>query len=102
MSRSLPDVAALKEKIHQMFPGEQGVNAVATYDSITLTGTVSSASNLTQIAKLAEAYAPVDKTTGKPRLLNLLEAGGVQQVMLEVRVAEMSRSLMRRLGVNFN
>jgi pilus assembly protein CpaC len=97
-----PDVAALKEKIHQMYPGEQGVNAVATNDSITLSGSVSSVSNLSQIAKLAEAYAPVDKTTGKPRLLNLLEAGGVQQVMLEVRVAEMSRSLMRRLGVNFN
>ncbi len=58
--------------------------------------------NLTQIVKLAEAYAPLDKTTGKPRILSLLEAGGVQQVMLEVRVAEMSRSLMRRLGVNFN
>jgi pilus assembly protein CpaC len=33
--------------------------------------------------------------------MNLLEVGGVHQVMLEVRVSEMSRSLMRRLGVNF-
>jgi pilus assembly protein CpaC len=98
----IPDVAALKEKIHQMFPGEDGVKAVATHDSITLSGTVSGAGNLTQIAKLAEAYAPMDKLTNKPRILNLLEAGGVQQVMLEVRVAEMSQSLMRRLGVNFS
>ena len=75
---------------------------MATYDSITLSGSVSSAANLTQITKLAEAYAPLDKATGKPRLLNLLEAGGVQQVMLEVRVAEMSRNLMRSLGVNFS
>jgi pilus assembly protein CpaC len=44
----------------------------------------------------------LDKVTQKPKILNLLEAGGIQQVMLEVRVAEMSRSLMRRLGVNFN
>ena len=57
----IPDVAALKEKIHQMFPGEDGVKAVATHDSITLSGTVSGAGNLTQIVKLAEAYAPMDK-----------------------------------------
>ena len=98
----IPDVAALKEKIHQMFPGEEGVKAVATHDSITLSGTVSGTGNLTQIVRLAEAYAPLDKATGKPRVLSLLEVGGVQQVMLEVRVSEMSRSLMRRLGVNFN
>ena len=98
----IPDVAALKEKIHQMFPGEEGVKAVATHDSITLSGTVSGTGNLTQIVRLAEAYAPLDKATNKPRVLSLLEVGGVQQVMLEVRVSEMSRSLMRRLGVNFN
>ena len=98
----VPDVAALKEKIHQMFPNEEGVRAVATHDSITLSGTVSGAGNLAQISKLAEAYAPVDKVTGKPKVLSLLEVGGVQQVMLEVRVSEMSRSLLRRLGVNFS
>ena len=38
---------------------------------------------------------------GKSKVMNLLEVGGVHQVMLEVRVSEMSRSLMRRLGVNF-
>ena len=56
----VPDVAALKEKIHQMFPNEEGVRAVATHDSITLSGTVSGAGNLAQISKLAEAYAPVE------------------------------------------
>ena len=98
----IPDVAALKEKIHQMFPGEEGVKAVATHDSISLSGTVSGTGNLTQIVKLAEAYAPLDKVSGKPKVLSLLEVGGVQQVMLEVRVSEMSRSLLRRLGVNFH
>ncbi|HTZ41538.1 MAG TPA: type II and III secretion system protein family protein [Syntrophales bacterium] len=97
-----PDVLALRQKIHQMFPEEKGVNVVAANDSITLSGSVSNAANLSQITKLAEAYAPLDKSTQKPKILNLLEASGIQQVMLEVRVAEMSRSLMRRLGVNFN
>ena len=36
-----------------------------------------------------------------PRITNLLEVGGVQQVMLEVRVSEMSRSLIRKMGINF-
>jgi pilus assembly protein CpaC len=97
----LPDVAALKEKIHQIFPGEKDVKVLATHESITLSGTVSSAPNVTQLVRLAEAYAPVDKATGKPRVLSLVEVGGIHQVMLEVRVAEMSQSLLRRLGVNF-
>jgi len=98
----LPDVAALKEKIHQVFPNEKDIKVLGTHDSITLSGTVSSAGNLTQIVRLAEAYAPLDKQSGKPKLLNLVDVGGVHQVMLEVRVAEMSRSLLRRLGVNFS
>ena len=72
----LPDVAALKEKIHQIFPGEKDVKVLASHDSITLSGTVSSTGNLTQLVRLAEAYAPVDKTTGKPRVLSLVDVGG--------------------------
>ena len=98
----LPDVAALKEKIHQIFPNEKDIKVLGTHESITLSGTVSSAGNLNQIVRLAEAYAPRDKNTSKPHLLNLVDVGGVHQVMLEVRVAEMSRSLLRRLGVNFS
>ncbi|MBU6435672.1 MAG: type II and III secretion system protein family protein, partial [Nitrospirae bacterium] len=44
---------------------------------------------------IAEAYAP-------KKVINSMQVGGVQQVMLEVRVAEMNRSLIRRLGINFN
>jgi pilus assembly protein CpaC len=36
------------------------------------------------------------------KVINLLEVGGVQQVMLEVRVSEMQKTLMRRLGFNFS
>ena len=32
--------------------------------------------------------------------LNFLEVGGVHQVMLEVRIAEMSRGITKRLGIN--
>jgi pilus assembly protein CpaC len=43
---------------------------------------------------ITEAFAP-------KKVVNLAQVAGVHQVMLEVRVAEMSRSLARRLGLNF-
>ena len=90
------DISRLKQKLHDVLPDEKDLRVIATHDSITLSGTVSSTANLSQVLALAEAYAP----DGKVR--NLLQVAGVQQVMLEVRVAEMSRSLTRRLGINFN
>lgn len=35
------------------------------------------------------------------KIINLMHVGGVQQVMVEVRVAEIQRSLGRQIGVNF-
>jgi len=95
-----PDVARLKAKLHELMPGERGVRVTTSNGGITLSGTISSAGNLGQVEAIAQAFAPVDKD-GKPRITNLLEVGGVQQVMLEVRVSEMSRSLIRRMGINF-
>jgi pilus assembly protein CpaC len=96
-----PDVMTLKTKLHEMFPGEKGVLVTAARDGITLAGSVSGMTRMAQIIALAETYAPLDKT-GKPKVTNLLEVSGVHQVMLEVRVSEMSRSLARNLGINFN
>jgi pilus assembly protein CpaC len=96
----MPDVSRLKDKIHEMLPHEKDVKVTASHDAIVLSGTVSNAAHLSQVAALAEAYAPKDKDK-KGKVMNLLEVGGVHQVMLEVRVSEMSRTLLRRLGVNF-
>ena len=48
-----------------------------------------------QAVALAKSYVPEGKVN------NFVEVGGVHQVMLEVRIAEISRSLTRRLGINF-
>jgi pilus assembly protein CpaC len=88
-----PDVSELKEQVYQLFPEETGVRISTSREHITVSGTVSSAPRLSQVLSVAEAYSP-----GK--VINLLQVGGVQQVMLEVRVAEMSRDLIRRLGIN--
>ena len=95
-----PDIARLKAKLHELLPGEKDVRVTTSNGGITLSGSISSTGNLSQVQAITQAFAPLDKD-GKPRITNLLEVGGVQQVMLEVRVSEMSRSLIRKMGINF-
>lgn len=96
-----PDIAGLKEKLHEMLPQEEDIRVTATRDNIALSGAVSSTANLSQALALAQSYAPGDKK-GTNNIINLLEVAGVHQVMLEVRFSEMSRSIGKKLGVNFN
>ncbi len=91
---AVPDSSLLKEKVHEIMPEEQGIRVTQSADMLTLSGTVSSTANMAQVAAIAESFSP-----GK--VMNLLEVGGVQQVMLEVRVAEISKALGRSLGINF-
>lgn len=88
-----PDVTRLKRMIHEILPEEKNIQILSSGESITLSGTVTSTGNLTSVLSLAEAEAP-------EKVVNLLSVGGVQQVMLEVRVAEMSRTALKRMGVN--
>ena len=96
----LPEISRLKEKLHEMLPDEEDIRVTATHKSISLSGTVSSAFILSQVLSLAQAYAP--EGTSQVKINNFLQVGGVHQVMLEVRVAEMNRSTRKRLGVNFS
>ena len=89
-----PDVAGLKKSLYEIFPDEN-VSVRSSGDYITLTGTVSGAMKLANILKLAEAFAP-------EKVVNLLQVGGIQQVMLEVRIAEISKSVGSKLGINFS
>lgn len=88
-----PDISGLKKNLFDIFPDEN-VSVLASGEFLTLTGTVSSSDKLSKILVLAQAYAP-------EKIINLLQVGGIQQVMLEVRIAEISKSDASRLGVNF-
>ncbi|MBW2656025.1 MAG: type II and III secretion system protein family protein [Deltaproteobacteria bacterium] len=50
--------------------------------------------NLSKALTLSESYAPAGKVK------NLMTVGGTHQVMLEVKIAEMSRSVGRNLGID--
>jgi len=97
-----PDTAALKEKLYKVFPNEKNINVTSTRSGIVLSGSVSNAATLSQVLSLAESYVSPDKKGESQKLINLLEVGGAYQVMLEVRVSEMSKSIGRKLGINFS
>lgn len=89
------DTSLLKQKIHYILPDEKDIRIFATQDSITLSGTVSSTENLNQVMVLAKAFAG-------DKIINLLSVGGTQQIMLEVKVAEMQKTVINNLGINFS
>ncbi|MDR4496218.1 MAG: type II and III secretion system protein family protein [Nitrospirales bacterium] len=90
-----PDINRLKEQIHTLMPNESGIKVISSHEHITLAGSVSDMGSLNKVLSLAEPYAP-------DKVVNLMQVGGVQQVMMEVKIAEMQRGLLKRLGVNFN
>ncbi len=90
-----PDLMLLKQVLHTVIPMETDIKVLSTGDMISLSGTVSSSANLNTALSLAEAAAP-------ERVINLMQVGGVHQVMLEVRIAEMNRSVTKRMGFNLN
>jgi pilus assembly protein CpaC len=90
------DISTLKQKIREILPEENDIRVTSIGDTITLSGRVSSTSALSQVLTVANSF--VDKKTV---VQNLLEVNNSQQVMLEVRIAEMSKTLIRELGANF-
>jgi len=89
----VPDVAELRERLREIIPGEP-VEVRTANDGIVLSGTVGSAQAVDHAMQLAERYAP-------GRVSNLMMVGGTQQVMLQVRFAEMSRSVSQSLSTSF-
>jgi pilus assembly protein CpaC len=89
------DVTLLKEKLHQILPKEH-IGVEAAGDSIVLSGEVSGPGAQETALSVALPFAGGKKD----KVVNLLHVGGVQQVMLEVRVAEISRNVLDRIGVN--
>ncbi|WP_425041067.1 type II and III secretion system protein family protein [Primorskyibacter sp. S187A] len=90
--RVAPDISEFKERLRQILPGEK-IEVRTANDGIVLSGTVSSAMRLQRALELAQRYAP-------ERVSNLMSVGGVQQVMLKVRFAEMQRSVSKSLSTS--
>jgi pilus assembly protein CpaC len=98
------DLDSLKEKLHRLLPGEP-VAVHSSQGAIVLTGEVSSPAKMDAAMRLALTHAQEagdQKADTAASVLNMMQVGGAQQVMLEVKVAEVARTLIRRMGIKFN
>jgi pilus assembly protein CpaC len=88
-----PDVMTLKHQLADLLPGDE-IGVRMSNDSVILEGTVPDAVSADRAVQIADTYAP-----GK--VVNLLSLGSAQQVMLEVRFAEVNRSALDQIGLNW-
>ena len=86
------DVRHLEAYLTRLFPSSS-VDAVEVQDSIVLRGWVTQPEHITEMIEIAEQFYPV--------VLNQMKVGGVQQVLLKVKVMEVSRTKLRSLGVDW-
>jgi pilus assembly protein CpaC len=89
-----PGVSTLEQRLQALFPGED-IHVTANDEAIILSGRVSSNGVSLRAAEISEA------TSTKSKVVNLLQLpGGLdsQQVMLQVRFAEVSRNALREIG----
>ncbi len=112
------DLDSLRRKLAEVLPG-QPIEARAAQRSIVLSGRVSDAEAMNAAVRIASTFLAQiqtakqkeqfeqgnqsrreDKTVGE--VINLLQIGGAQQVMLEVKVAEIARTEVMSLDLQFN
>jgi pilus assembly protein CpaC len=112
------DLDSLKRKFAELLPG-QPIEVREAHRSIVLSGRVSDAEAMNAATRIATTYL-AQVQTGKQteqfqqgsashqdgksvgEVINLLQVGGAQQVMLEIKVAEINRTEVKRLDAQFN
>ncbi len=82
----------LRSQINALFP-EETIEVGSVGDLVVLSGTVSDLRIPARAAEVAALHSE--------RLANLIQVSGDQQVQLDVRFAEVSRSGLRKAGLNF-
>jgi pilus assembly protein CpaC len=88
----LGDARELELALKTQFP----TSAIKVYrytNALVLKGFVDRPDHISQIQALAEDYAP--------KVINNISVGGVHEIMLKVKVMEVSRTKIRQLGVDF-
>jgi pilus assembly protein CpaC len=88
------DVSACADEERRVFPDEQ-ITVTPSRAAIVLSGHVSTEDVAKRAGELASAYSP--------KVVNVLTFGpvGAQEVLLQVKFAEVDRSALSQLGVNF-
>jgi len=88
------DAARVEQTIRNLVPrGTVEVSAVA--DSLVLTGTVYSSAEGDDVRRIAARFVKDGK-----QLINKMQVDAPNQINLRVRVAEMSRAIVKQFGIN--
>lgn len=88
-----PDVQAFRDQAASLLPNEH-INATISGSSMVLSGIVSTPAMADRAIQLAKTFAG-------DKVVNLMSMGSAQQVMLEVKFAEVNRSVGKELGSSF-
>jgi len=85
------DYSLMKKDLKEL-TGED-IDVKVAQDTVILSGKVSNVEDIKKAEDIAKSYAP--------KVINLVKLTDPQQVVLQVKVAEVSRSALRDLGINF-
>ncbi|MGN6652471.1 type II and III secretion system protein family protein [Trinickia sp.] len=118
------DADGLQHTLRQLMPAERGIRVTTAAGNLVLSGDVSSAPAAQQIVQIANAYAASQPTQqsqssssnaggggssqqfsssgGSTSVLNMMTVDSPQQVMLEVKVAEVAKTVVNQLGSQLN
>ena len=91
-----PAITTLEQQLHALFPGENIAVSVSE-EAIILSGQVSSTTVMLRAGEIATA------SSTKSKIINMLQVPGgseSQQVMLQVRFAEVNRRALTELGLS--
>ncbi len=98
------DLQAIQAMIDELYPNES-VKISSIHDQILLTGKVSTPDMASKITNLVGHYVSDLQDLDRPvdqLIANLLEVRGEQQVMLQVKIVEAERSVVKELGINLS
>lgn len=90
------DTDSLHAKLLEYVPSAENLRVDSLADSVVLSGRVADGMKVQRLMALTQAF------NGNQKVINLLRVHGTQQVMLEVKVAEVSKTLLDELGVDVN
>ena len=120
------DLEPLKKSIKEVMPDESDVHITTASGAIVLTGSVANTIVADQVNQLSDAFmqqlnrasssgnqsgqpntssvnaAGLASSSSKFQVINLLKIRDPQQVLLEVKIAEISKDLSEKLGVNLS
>jgi len=109
------DTAGLQGALAALLPEEKNIKVAAAADTLVLSGTVENGVTMAQVLELAQAFvrnparalsrgegagsadSAAPAAGAGPRIVNLLGISAPQQVMLEVKIAEVSKTLLDKL-----